>query len=363
MKYIKLFEKFKWETTGDKDDKEFLTGLVNRTKSVYGQIKPAKYNLDDFDEDLDKLLKKFVKDSDSYFKAKDDNDYGTSNKIHGEWMKAAQKQFKHVTTNTAWRGYLNTFTRNLSTIWQVHMEAEAGRTGNRGYKVYKRQNFQKSLQQLERVKLFETFIGEGVTFGKKGIKSKLEDKLEIAQQAIDKWGDSYQGVYDRVAKAAKTGKIDVNNIFYVQGAEPQNNYEIFNGSSAAQLASEIHKVLKKYKKYEVEGSSIPAMAGWSGTMRSTVGGGIDGRVNFSNGKNTYLIAVTVGGGVDRSIREKIFQEVYELMFVFDEYNSTDGGVSIDMDNGTNYHTLGIKRRGESFVRSFADRLQQTIDLG
>lgn len=216
---------------------------------------------------------------------------------------------------------------------------------------------------MKHIKLYEEFLNEGVTFGKKGIKAKLQDKLELAKKAIEKWGDSYQSQLDAVEKALKTGKIDVNNIMRVQGGEPQDSYEIFNGSSAAQLASEIHKVLKKYKKYEVEGSSIPAMAGWSGTMRSTVGGGIDGHVNFSNGNNTYLIAVTVGGGVDRSIREKIFQEVYELMFVFDEYNGSDGGVSIDMDSGTNYHTLGLKRGGESFVRSFAGRLQQTIDLG
>ena len=98
-------------------------------------------------------------------------------------------------------------------------------------------------------------------------------------------------------------------------------------------------------------------------MRSTVGGKLEGHANFNNGKNTYLIAVTVGGGVDRSIRDQIFQEVYELMFVFDEYNSSDGGVSIDRDGGTNYHTLGIKRGGESFVRSFAERLKQTMDLG
>jgi len=216
---------------------------------------------------------------------------------------------------------------------------------------------------MKHIKLYEEFLNEGVTFGKKGIKAKLQDKLELAKKAIEKWGDSYQSQLDAVEKALKTGKIDVNNIMRVQGGEPQDSYEIFNGSSAAQLASEIHKVLKKYKKYEVEGSSIPAMAGWSGTMRSTVGGGIDGRVNFSNGNNTYLIAVTVGGGVDRSIREKIFQEAYELMFVFDEYNGSDGGVSINMDSGTNYHTLGLKRGGESFVRSFAGRLQQTIDLG
>lgn len=163
-------EKFKWETTGDKDDKEFLKGLVQRTKAIYGDIKPAKYDLNDFDKDLDKLLKKFVKDSDSYFKAQDDRDYGTTNKVHGDWMKAAQKVFRHVTTNTAWRGQLNTFTRNLSTIWQVHMEAEAGRTGNRGYKVHKRQDFMKNLQK------FESFISEEAEQ-----KFKKGDKIEYKQ--------------------------------------------------------------------------------------------------------------------------------------------------------------------------------------
>ena len=150
-------EKFKWETVGDKDDKEFLKGLVQRTKAIYGDIKPAKYDLDDFDKDLDKLLKKFVKDGDSYFNSKDNQDLGKVNKIHGDWMKAAQKEFKHVTTNTGWRGQLNAFTRNLSTLWQVHMEAEAGRTENRGYKVFKRKDFMKKFEQ---VKLFEQFVNE-----------------------------------------------------------------------------------------------------------------------------------------------------------------------------------------------------------
>lgn len=168
----KIEEKFKWETTGDKDDREFLAGLVQRTKLIYGDIKPAKYDLNNFDKDLDKLLKKFVKDSDSYFKAQDDRNLGKTNKVHGEWMKAAQKVFRHVTTNTAWRGQLNSFTRNLSTIWQVHMEAEAGRTGNRGYKVFKRQKFQKSLQHFEQVKLYEQFVNE--RFNSKRAAKELE---------------------------------------------------------------------------------------------------------------------------------------------------------------------------------------------
>jgi len=173
----KLEEKFKWETTGDKDDKEFLKGLVQRTKAVYGDIKPAKYDLNDFDKDLDKLLKKFVKGGDSYFKAQDDRNYGTTNKVHGDWMKAAQKVFRHVTTNTAWRGQLNTFTRNLSLLWQIHMEAEAGRTGNRGYKVHKRQDFMKNLKNLQK---FESFIGEG-KIEEAEQKFKRGDKIEYKQ--------------------------------------------------------------------------------------------------------------------------------------------------------------------------------------
>lgn len=219
---------------------------------------------------------------------------------------------------------------------------------------------------MKRVQLFEQFIEsdyltESVKFGKKAIKAKLQDKLELAKKAIEKWGDMYEPSLKKVEAALKSGKIDVNNIFHVQGGEPQSSYDIFKGNNAMQLASEIAKVLKKYKKDEVEQSSIPAMAGWSGNMRSTVGGKIEGHANFSNGSSNYLIAVTVGGGVDRSVREKIFQEVYELLFIFDEYNGSDGGVSISMDSGTNYHTLGLKNSSYSFNNAVASKIKSTIN--
>ena len=214
---------------------------------------------------------------------------------------------------------------------------------------------------MKKVTLFEQFLNESVQFGKKGIKAKLEDKVELAKKAIEKWGDNYQKQLDRVEAALKTGKLDHNNIFRVQGGEPQDNYDIFKGNNSYKLAEELAKVLKKYKKNEVEQSSTGAAAGWSGTMRSTVGGKIEGRANFSNGKNNYLVAITVGGGVDRSIREKIFKEVYELLFIFDEYNGSDGGVSVDLDSGTNYHTLGLKNSSYSFNRGTADKIEEIIN--
>lgn len=214
---------------------------------------------------------------------------------------------------------------------------------------------------MKKVRLFESFVNEGkVAFGKKGIKAKLQQKLETAQIAIDKWGDSYQSVYDRLEKSLKSGKIDYKNIFYVQGGMPLDSYDLFTKRNAVDLATQISKVINKYKKYEVQKSSAPAMDGYGNTS-ATIGGEIRAHVNFSNGQKMYSIAVTVGGGVDKSIKDKIFQEVYELMFVLDQYNGRDGGVSISHDSGTNYDTLGIGHKNFDFNGSVANELDQILN--
>jgi len=197
---------------------------------------------------------------------------------------------------------------------------------------------------------------------KKGIKSKLEDKVRIAKIAVDKWGGSYENVLAKAEASAKSGKLPkYTEHLNVQGDEKQDNYDIFQGRNAVQLAEKISKVIKKYKKYEVEQSSTPAAAGWSGTMRSTVSGDIKGHANFNNGSNSYLIAVTCGGGIDRSVKDKMFQEIYELMFVLDQYNSSDGGVMFSLDTGTNYDTIGLKNSSYSFNSGMADKLKNTMN--
>ena len=214
---------------------------------------------------------------------------------------------------------------------------------------------------MKRIKLFESFINESVSFDKKGIKAKLEDKVRIAKIAVEKWGGNYEKVLAKVEAAAKSGKLpNYKEHLNVQGDEEQDEYDVFLGRNAVQLAEKISKVIKKYKKHEVEQSSIPAAGGWSGTMRSTVGGEIEGRSNFSNGNTSFLIAVTCGSGIDRKIKDKMFQEIYELMFVLDQYNSSDGGVQFIHSTGTNYDTIGL-RSGNGYGLGNADQLKRIMN--
>lgn len=210
----------------------------------------------------------------------------------------------------------------------------------------------------------ESQLNENLSFDKKSLKQKLKSKLELAKKAAVKWESQvYKDLVVNAEKAAKTGVLpgSYDKPWMVAGGERQEDYEIFNWSNVMSLAKAVSEVISKYKQHEVAGSSTPAAAGWSGTMRSTVGGGIDPRVNFNNGKNSYLIAVTVGGGIDRSIREKIFTELYPIFFMLDEYNSQDGGVSVNYDSGTNYHTLGLECDPFRFNSTMADRLLKIMN--
>ena len=213
---------------------------------------------------------------------------------------------------------------------------------------------------MKNVKLFEEFVNESISFDKKGIKAKLEDKVRIAKIAVEKWGGNYEKVLAKAEAALKSGKLpSYKDDLAVQGDDKQDSYDIFQGGNAVQLAKKISKVIKKYKKYEVEQSSTGAAAGWSGTARSTVGGAIEGRSNFNPGGRyeSFLIAVTCGSGIDRKIKEKMFQEIYELMFVLDQYNSSDGGVMFDYSSGTNYDTIGLTNTAYSMSNS-----RQLIDI-
>ena len=53
----------------------------------------------------------------------------------------------------------------------------------------------------------------------------------------------------------------------------------------------------------------------------------------------------------------MFQEIYELMFVLDQYNSSDGGIMFDYSSGTNYDTIGLTCSQYQFSNS-----SQLIDI-
>jgi hypothetical protein len=217
---------------------------------------------------------------------------------------------------------------------------------------------------MENILSFDEFLNESVKFDKRSLKEKLKEKLELAKMAVEKWGSSYyKDNLDVAEKAANSGILpgSYNRPWLVQGGDRQEDgFEIFRTSNAMDLAKAVGDVVRKYKKYETEESSRPAMAGWSGNMRSTVGGMIKGNVNFNNGKNNYLICVIVGGGVDNSIRKKIFEELYPIFFMMDEYNSSNGGVMMGYDSGTNYDTFGLKCTFSQFSQGFAGQLIKSM---
>lgn len=136
-----LVEKYTWETSGDKDDIKQLTSMSDNLKQMFSSVAPKKYNMDNFESDLEKVLAKHTKDVDAYFDSKDTKDHKVSSKMHQDFMKDARGVFKHATTNPSWKGIVNRFTTGLSNLFQITMEAKAGRTSSRGYKVMQRPDF------------------------------------------------------------------------------------------------------------------------------------------------------------------------------------------------------------------------------
>jgi hypothetical protein len=205
--------------------------------------------------------------------------------------------------------------------------------------------------------------GSEIKSENKALKEKLKEKLQLARMAVKKYESTiYKDILKQAEKAAKTGILPGNykEPWHVQGGERQENgFQIFNGSKAIDLAKTVGEIVKKYKKYKVAESSIPAMSGY-GNLKSTVGGNIDSHINFNNGKNNYLICVTVGSGIDSSVKDQILSELYPIFFMFDEYNGSNGGIMVNYDSGTNYYTLGLKCSFSEFSQSFADSLRQIM---
>lgn len=146
MKHLKgyndfLNEKWVWQETGDKDDINYLSGSIDFIRNTYAGVAPKNYDMNNFDKDLDKVLRDNLDKTEEYFAAQDREgspDYGAMQKISSDWRKAYDKVFKTTKTASNWKGTTDGFHRLMMTFWAIHMEAKAGRSDNRGYKVMKR---------------------------------------------------------------------------------------------------------------------------------------------------------------------------------------------------------------------------------
>ena len=223
---------------------------------------------------------------------------------------------------------------------------------------------------IKRFKHFNNIlITESVKFGKAAYVRKLKQKLLIAKMAIDKWSESdfYQKTYDKILDVIEgRTTFTYDNAPLISGDVPKTNYEIFIHDNTIKLAEHINTIIKKYKKYEVKASSVPAGPN-SATFRAIKDGNIMGRSNmvlhggYYDIARRYIICVTIGGGIDLNIEKKLCQELFEAFYIFDEYNGIDGGISYNYKSGTAYSTIGLTCSKYSFKPEFAKELENIMN--
>lgn len=219
---------------------------------------------------------------------------------------------------------------------------------------------------MKYTKLFEEFVNEAkFSFGKKGIMQRAQEILDMAKDS----GDKNLGFIEKIANS---GNLPDYNQHVNINVEKPDQYKILQGSNALLLAKEIKKVIKKYKKHEVVEERMQGrVVSRDGEVLKTFapGGTITGLANrhannlpgFEAGTGSYIIAVKCGGKINNSIKEKMFNEIYELLFVFNESNDIDGGVDIDTISGDDFSIIGLSvTSGDNLISGSAAMTAKSI---
>ena len=111
---------------------------------------------------------------------------------------------------------------------------------------------------MKKAKLYEQFLNEGIQFGKKGIAAKIKASLEYAKEQLASGQEWYDKIVAELEKM-KPNRLDYEN-HQRQYSPKREDYDLFNPNYARSLATEIGKVVAKYKPEEVAKSSTPAAA-------------------------------------------------------------------------------------------------------
>lgn len=128
---------------------------------------------------------------------------------------------------------------------------------------------------------------------------------------------------------------------------------ISEGSSWDALASDMQKIVKKYKKHEVGADSVKTGSGYgNSTARATRSGFImfeeDVTVHGYSFNTHLYYAIKVGGNVDQKIHKKIKDEVEKLVAKYDNLiingqGDTKYGIMSKAKDGTNFSTYGVQQ--------------------
>lgn len=198
---------------------------------------------------------------------------------------------------------------------------------------------------MKYTKLFEEFVNEAkFSFGKKEIMQRAQEILDTAKNSKDK-------NLGFIEKIANSGNLPDYKQHANINVEKPDQYKILQGSNVMLLAKEIKKIIKKYKKHEVVDEMRGRLVSRDGKVLHEFkpDAKITGVANrhamnlpfFSAGANepSLIIGVNCGDRIDNSIKEKMFNEIYQLLFVFNESNDIDGGVSIEVISYDDDHSI------------------------
>lgn len=220
---------------------------------------------------------------------------------------------------------------------------------------------------MSNFKKYDEFLNEALKFNKAAIKNKWQEKLDfvIANGEERGWSeeDWHKKLVKKIEDAIKKGGMKWDE--HVPTGDTVDRYAIFNGVNATAAAKELAKIVDKYSDNQVATTQTGAMAGW-GNTKATVSGMITGMVNevtygsFGSAE-TILLGIKVGSGVSRDIKNKIFQEAYEVLVILDEFNGTNGGVKIYTVDGTNWGCIGLASNQFGFNDAMANKLKSIIN--
>jgi len=215
---------------------------------------------------------------------------------------------------------------------------------------------------MSHFKKFNEFLNEAkINFSKAGFKAKWKEKLDSLNKYVEENPEADWLADDivKVEKIIKDGKLSWKDHFGVSGPMV-DDYEIFNNPNAIACAKEMLKIVEKYKKDEVKTTSVSAAPDTS-RFKATVSGMVELAVNQQvydgfRGK-TILIGIKVGGGVDRSTKDKIFQEAYDKLMPLEQFNSQNGGISLQIQEGTNWSCIGLASSKFGFGTGMENKLK------
>lgn len=197
------------------------------------------------------------------------------------------------------------------------------------------------------------------------IEQALDNKINILKNRIEKKDSEYDRKLLKTLEEIKDGTrpLTLKNHVHV-GEQKDGTYKVFQDGQY--IAKQLNKIIKKYKKYEADDSSTPSAPN-TGVFKAHISGKIWGIVNdylragYYGVNRNYVIGVKIGGGIPLDINRKIKEEVYQVLFPYEEYNGGDGGVMIDDSTGTNYDTIGLACSKYSFNKGIAEKLLNVLN--